>query len=54
MDAIAKAVWVIESNASRDVSLDEVAERVGLSRFHLTRAFGQSFGRSLMSYLRAR
>lgn len=54
MDAIAKAVWVIESNASRDVSLDEVAERVGLSRFHLTRAFGQSLGRSLMSYLRAR
>lgn len=54
MDAIAKAVWLIESNSSRELSLDEIAEAVGISRFHLTRAFGQSLGRSLMSYLRAR
>lgn len=54
MDAIARTVWVIESNSLRDISLDEIAETVGVSRFHLTRAFGQSLGRSVMSYLRAR
>lgn len=54
MDAIARAVWLIESNPSQNLSLDEIAGIVGLSSFHLTRAFGRSLGRSVMSYARAR
>lgn len=54
MDRIGKAIWIVESNVTSDIALDDIADRVGLSRFHLTRAFGQSFGRSLISYLRGR
>lgn len=54
MDAIAKTVWLIESSLDRDVSLDDIAQAAGMSRFHLTRAFGQSLGRSVMQYMRGR
>ena len=54
VDAIAKTVWLIESSLDRDVSLDDIAQAAGMSRFHLTRAFGQSLGRSVMQYMRGR
>lgn len=54
MDAIARAVWYVESNLDRLFELDEIAESAGMSPFHLTRAFGRSFGRPLMGYARAR
>lgn len=54
MDAIAKTIWVIESSLDRDVTLDEIARAAGMSRFHLTRAFGRSLGRSVMHYMRGR
>jgi AraC family transcriptional regulator len=54
MDALVKAVWYIESNFVREIDLDEIASAAGVSRFHLTRAFGQSFGRSAIRYMRGR
>lgn len=54
MDLIKKAVWCIESRFAGDLSLDEIAEVSGVSRFHLSRAFGAATGRSVMRYVRAR
>jgi AraC family transcriptional regulator len=54
MDAIAKTIWLIESSLDRDITLDEIAKAAGMSRFHLTRAFGRSLGRSVMHYMRGR
>lgn len=50
----AKALWYIESHLSGDLSLEAVADVVGVSRFHLSRAFGVSLGCALVSYVRAR
>lgn len=54
MDAIAKALWFIEGNFAREIDLDEIAVAAGVSRFHLTRAFGQTLGHSVMRYVRGR
>ncbi len=54
MDPVAKAIWFIEFHSSDQVDLDEIAHFTGLSRFHLTRAFGQVTGYSVMRYLKAR
>jgi AraC family transcriptional regulator len=50
----AKALWYIESHLSGDLSLDAIAEVAGVSRFHLSRAFGLSVDSSLASYVRGR
>jgi AraC family transcriptional regulator len=49
-----KALWYIESHLSGDLSLDAIADAVGVSRFHLSRAFGVTVGCALASYVRAR
>jgi AraC family transcriptional regulator len=54
MDPVAKAIWFIESHSSDPLNLDSVAQFTGLSRFHLTRAFGQVTGYSVMRYLKGR
>jgi AraC family transcriptional regulator len=54
MNAIGKALWYIESHSARPVTLDEVAEVSGLSRFHLSRTFAVVVGRSPTAYLRGR
>jgi AraC family transcriptional regulator len=54
MNAIAKALWYIESHSSAPLSLDDVAEASGLSRFHLSRLFASAIGRPVVGYLRAR
>lgn len=54
MDAIGKALWYLESHSARPVTLDELAEVSGLSRFHLSRTFTVMVGRSPTAYLRAR
>jgi AraC family transcriptional regulator len=50
----AKAVWYIESHLSGDLSLDAIADVAGVSRFHLSCAFGLTAGSALASYVRAR
>jgi AraC family transcriptional regulator len=50
----AKALWYIESHLSGELSLEEIAGAVEVSRFHLSRAFAVSTGNSLAGYVRAR
>ncbi len=50
----ARAVWYVESHLSEAPSLDEVAVAIGVSRFHLSRAFTSTLGCSLSAYARAR
>jgi len=50
----AKTLWYIESHLSGDVSREAIADAVGVSRFHISRAFGVTVGCALASYVRAR
>jgi AraC family transcriptional regulator len=49
-----RAIWYVESHLSGDLSLEAVAGAVGVSRFHLSRAFSMTTGCALASYVRAR
>jgi AraC family transcriptional regulator len=49
-----KALWVIERNLDRPLTLSEIAEACGVSRYHLAHAFGRSVGLSVMQYARGR
>jgi AraC family transcriptional regulator len=49
-----KALFVIDRNLDRELSLGEIAERLGVSRFHLAHAFGEATGRPVMEYVRGR
>jgi AraC family transcriptional regulator len=54
MDPVAKAIWYIESHFADPLTLDDIAEISGLSRFSLSRAFGTATDRSVMRYVRGR
>ncbi|MBS3651716.1 AraC family transcriptional regulator [Pseudaminobacter sp. 19-2017] len=54
MDPVGKALWLIESRFAQAISLSAVADASGVSRFHLSRAFGAATGRTVMGYLRSR
>ncbi|MBO0758779.1 MAG: AraC family transcriptional regulator [Bradyrhizobiaceae bacterium] len=49
-----KALFVIERNLHRDLTLHQIARYCDVSRFHLAHAFGESTGLSVMEYLRGR
>jgi AraC family transcriptional regulator len=49
-----KALWVIERNLDRQLTLGEIAEACGVSSYHLAHAFGQSTGLSVIQYVRGR
>ena len=51
---VKRTLWRIETNLDRAPSLADLASAEGVSRFHMTRAFGLATGKSLMSYVRAR
>ena len=48
------ALWVIERNLDRALTLGEIADSCGVSRYHLAHAFGESAGLSVMQYVRSR
>ena len=54
MNPVAKALWFIESHFATEMTLGEIAEVAGVSRFHIVRAFGTATGHSVMRYVRAR
>jgi len=54
MNPVGKALWQIESRFSGELTLDEIAGLSGVSRFHLSRAFGLATGSSVMRYVRGR
>ena len=49
-----KALWAIERNLDRDLTLGEIARSCGVSSYHLAHAFGESAGVSVMQYVRTR
>lgn len=54
MNAVEKALWFIESHFASEVTLADFAKAGGVSRFHMTRAFGAATGASIMRYVRGR
>ena len=54
MNPVNKALWFIESHFAEALELDDVANVAGVSRYHLTRAFGEATGQSIMRYMRGR
>ena len=54
MNPVGKALWYIESHFSADLTLEEIAALGGVSRYHMTRAFGAATGHSIMRYVRGR
>lgn len=54
MDPVARAIWFVESHLDQELTLDEIAAAATLSKFHLSRAFGEATRTSLMRYVRGR
>jgi AraC family transcriptional regulator len=54
MNPAQKALWYIESHLASPLTLDEVSDVAGVSRFHLVRAFAAATGFSVMRYVRSR
>ena len=54
MNPVAKALWFIESHYTKELTLDDVAEVCGVSRYHLSRVFGIAVGCSPIRYVRGR
>jgi AraC family transcriptional regulator len=54
MNPVGKALWFIESHFASEITLGEIADVAGVSRYHLTRAFGDVTGHSVMRYVRGR
>src|ERR1700760_845746 len=54
MNPAQKALWYIESHLLSELTLDEISDVAGVSRFHLVRAFAVATGFSVMRYVRAR
>src|SRR5215471_7971883 len=54
MDPVGRAIWFIESHFASEITLEEIAEAGGVSRFYMTRAFGTVTGHSVMRYVRGR
>jgi AraC family transcriptional regulator len=54
MNPAQKALWYVESHLAGPLTLDEISNVAGVSRFHLVRAFAAATGFSVMRYVRAR
>lgn len=54
MSFIPKTIWYLQSHFRESVRLEEVAAVSGVSKFHLSRAFGYATGMSISRYLRSR
>jgi len=54
MNPVNKALWYVESHFAREMSLEEIATIGGVSRYHMSRAFGSAMGQPIMQYVRGR
>ncbi len=54
MNPIRKALWFIESHYASEITLDEIADVAGVTRFHLCRVFRLVTGHSPLEYVRER
>lgn len=51
---VEKALWLIEHRYGQELTLDDMADYIGVSRFHLSRSFPAATGMSISAYLRGR
>ncbi len=51
---VEKALWLIEHRYGQELTLEAMAEHIGVSRFHLSRSFPAATGMSISAYLRGR
>ena len=51
---VEKAIWFVENRFAGDLSLADIADVAGVSRYRMSRAFGPATGYSPMAYVRAR
>jgi AraC family transcriptional regulator len=54
MNPVDKALWYIEAHFAGELTLDEIAGVAGVSRYHVSRAFGEAIGRPITRYVRGR
>ncbi len=54
MSVSAKALWYVESHLGSDLSLESIAGALGVSRYHLSRAFSLGTGCGVSQYIRGR
>ena len=54
MSVAKEILWYLEGHLSGDLSLDTVADAIGISRFHASRVFVLATGSSVSDYARAR
>ncbi len=54
MNPAQKALWYIESHLTDELTLDEISDVAGVSRFHMVRSFAAATGLSVMRYVRVR
>jgi AraC family transcriptional regulator len=54
MSVTDKALWIIERNSERNLTLSSIADACGVSRSHLAYAFGSATGWPVVKYLRGR
>ena len=54
MESVRKALWSIESHFGGEVSLDELSQAAGISRYHFAHVFARATGQSAMRYMRGR
>jgi len=54
LKAVEKAIWYIESHYGQQVTLDDLVQIAGLSRYHLSRVFSYTTGIPISRYLRDR
>jgi Uncharacterized protein conserved in bacteria len=54
MNPVSKALWYVENNFAGEITLDEIAGVAGVSRYHISRAFGEAIGRPITHYVRGR
>jgi AraC family transcriptional regulator len=54
MNPAQKALWYIESHLACELTLEEISDVAGVSRFHMVRAFAAATDLSVMRYVRAR
>jgi AraC family transcriptional regulator len=54
MSVVAETIWYIEAHLTGNLSVESIADGLGISRFHATRAFALTTGMSISEYARAR
>jgi AraC family transcriptional regulator len=54
MESVQKALWLLESRFKGEMSLDELSQVAGISRYHFAHVFARATGQSAMRYMRGR